>query len=169
MKIAEASFTDIPSICTLVNSAYRGDTSRKGWTTEAALLDGLRIDEPTLQHHIQDSDTVILKATDEDNKIIGCVYLKLEQEQLYLGMLTVSPLLQSKGTGKLLLRASEEKAMLSGCKKIVMTVLSTRIELLNWYERQGYYATGEKQPFPTDKKFGIPKMPLEFLVLEKIL
>ena len=169
MKITEASVTDVPILCTLINSAYRGETSRKGWTTEAELLDGIRIDEPTLQSYMEENDAAVLKATNEDGEIAGCVYLKTERGQLYLGMLTVSPLLQAHGIGKKLLQASEEKAKLAGCEKIVMTVISTRTELLNWYRRHGYDRTGEKQPFPTDEKFGIPKMPLEFLVLEKMI
>ena len=169
MKVTEASAMDVPVLCTLINSAYRGETSRKGWTTEAELLDGIRIDEPTLQSYIQENNAAVLKATNGDGEIAGCVYLKTEPAQLYLGMLTVSPLLQAKGIGKQLLQASEEKAKLAGCKKIIITVISIRTELINWYERHGYRITGEKQPFPSDEKFGIPKLPLEFLVLEKMI
>ena len=39
-----ATVQDAPEIAILVNSAYRGDSSRQGWTTEADLLDGTRTD-----------------------------------------------------------------------------------------------------------------------------
>ena len=169
MKISEALDKDIPEICALVNNAYRGDTSRKGWTTEANFLDGIRINETTLQQYFQEKDSAIFKCTEENEKIVGCVYLKKENEHLYLGMLTVSPDHQNKGIGKLLLKASEEKAHQLNCDSIVMTVITHRHELIDWYKRHGYYETGAKQPFPNDEKFGVQKFPLEFLILQKNL
>jgi N-acetylglutamate synthase-like GNAT family acetyltransferase len=169
MKITEASIADVAAICALVNSAYRGDTSRKGWTTEADLLDGIRIDEEMLKQYFEDDNSTILTSTDHDGEITGCVYLKKEQDRLYLGMLTVSPDLQAQGIGKLLLKASEEKARQKGCKSIVMTVITRRHELIEWYKRNGYVETGQKQPFPSSERFGKPRFNLEFLVMEKRL
>lgn len=169
MKISEASRADVTKICSLVNSAYRGDTSRKGWTTEADLLGGIRIDEERLLQHFKEPDSTILKCTNANQQITGCVYLKKQQEQLYLGMLTVAPELQGNGIGKMLLQASEEKSKELNCKSIVMTVITYRFELINWYKRHGYLETGQKHPFPKGEKFGEPKMPLEFLILEKIM
>ena len=95
--------------------------------------------------------------------------IEKENEHLYLGMLTVSPYHQNKGIGKLLLEASEEKARQLGCNSIVMTVITKRHELIDWYKRHGYFETGAKQPFPNDEKFGIQKFPLEFLIMQKNL
>jgi ribosomal protein S18 acetylase RimI-like enzyme len=169
MRIMQAEHTDVAAICALVNSAYRGDTSRKGWTTEADLLDGIRIDELMLEDYIKDENAIILKCIDDANAIVGCVYLRHDGGHLYLGMLTVSPELQAKGIGKLLLHASEEHATRKGCKSIVITVITSRTELIEWYKRHGYRETGEKQPFPKSERFGKPKQPLEFLVMEKSL
>ena len=169
IKISEASIGDVTQICALVNSAYRGETSRKGWTTEADFLGGIRVDEETLLEYFQEDESTILKCTNDKQQIKGCVYLKKKQEHLYLGMLTVSPELQGKGVGKMLLLAAEEKAKQLGCKSIVMTVITKRHELIDWYKRHGYYETGQKQPFPIGEKFGKPKMPLEFLILEKTI
>ena len=169
MTIFRSGKENIDEITTLVNSAYRGETSRQGWTTEADLLEGIRIDKETLADYYEENSSAILICKNDGQKITGCVYLKKENEQLYLGMLTVAPALQGKGIGKLLLKASEEEAKQSGCKSIVMTVISVRHELINWYKKYGYIETGEKQPFPLDPKFGIPKFPLEFIVLQKCL
>ena len=169
MNITEASAADVTEICKLVNSAYRGDSSRKGWTTEADLLGGIRIDEDMLQQYIADPNSTVIKCTNDDQQITGCVYIKKENTNLYLGMLTVSPELQAKGIGKLLLMESEKKALEKGCNNIVMSVISSRHELIDWYKRHGYIETGEKQPFPTSERFGKPKVSLEFLVLEKRL
>ena len=163
-----ATEKDIPALNVLINSAYRGDSSKQGWTTEADLLGGIRTDEESLEELMQQQDAFLLKY-EEENKILGCVYLKKEGAKLYLGMLTVSPQLQNKGIGKILMTASDE-ARKQGCSAIFMSVISKRTELINWYKKHGYVDTGEKKPFPeNDRRFGIPKTKLEFIVLEKNL
>lgn len=165
--IAPATKEDIAALNQLVNSAYRGDSSRKGWTTEADLLDGIRTDPEALEDMMDQPGAVILKCTDSRGELRGCVFLKKTESQLYLGMLTVSPELQGGGIGKKLLDASEQYARERGCTKIIMTVISVRKELIAWYERKGFRTTGEKSPFPSDPRFGIPKQDLEFVVMEK--
>ena len=167
--ITTATEKDIAALDKLVNSAYRGNNSKKGWTTEADLLDGLRTDPDSLLKLIQDPDAAILKYTNEDGLIQGCVYLKKKQNKLYLGMLTVTPELQAKGIGKQLLAEAENYAKQNACNFITMTVISVRHELIAWYQRHGYLPTGETEPFPTDPKFGLPKQELVFIVMEKSL
>lgn len=168
MKFRQADKNDISSLNKLVNSAYRGETSKKGWTTEAELLDGIRTDETSLEEMINRSNAVILIA-ETGNDIEGCVFLEKQADKLYLGMLTVKPELQGKGIGAKLMAASELHAKQLGCNKISMTVITVRDTLISYYQRKGYKATGEKKPFPSDPKFGIPKQPLEFLVMEKAI
>jgi len=164
-----ATEKDIPALNVLINSAYRGDSSKRGWTTEADLLGGIRTDEKSLKEMMQNANSSILKYSAE-NKILGCVYLKKEDDKLYLGMLTVSPQLQNKGLGKILLLASEEEARKRNCSAVFMSVISKRTELINWYKKRGYYDTGITKPFPeNDPRLGIPKTKLEFIVLEKKL
>ncbi|MBL7874887.1 MAG: GNAT family N-acetyltransferase [Cyclobacteriaceae bacterium] len=167
--ITLATLEDAPELDRLVNSAYRGDSSRQGWTTEADLLDGTRTDAQAIIALIQNPDTTLLKYT-EGNEILGCVELRNEKGKLYLGMLTVRPNLQGKGIGKKLLTAAETEAKKQNCRSIFMTVLSVRKELIDWYIRHGYQLTGDRKPFAfTDPRFGQPKMKLEFAVLEKKL
>ncbi|HJW18045.1 MAG TPA: GNAT family N-acetyltransferase [Flavisolibacter sp.] len=168
LQFSKSLDTDIPELVKLVNSAYRGDTSKKGWTTEADLLDGIRTDEDGIYKMLHQPGAIILKCM-SDNKLVGCVYLQKHADYLYLGMLTVSPELQAAGIGKELLKVSEEYARTEGCHSIKMTVITVRKELIQWYERRGYFQTEERQPFPNDPRFGIPKQPLEFLVMEKKL
>jgi ribosomal protein S18 acetylase RimI-like enzyme len=165
--ITKASSADVPRLSVLVNSAYRGEGSKKGWTTEADLLGGQRTDENGLQKMIDHPAAAILKYTDAQEQIVGCVYLEKKPAGLYLGMLTVSPELQGAGIGKHLLAAAEAYAKETGCSAIIMTVISVRAELIAWYERHGYQRTGETQPFPADPAFGLPKQSLEFIVLQK--
>ena len=168
MNIRKATKQDIAALNKLVNSAYRGDSSKVGWTTEADLLDGIRTSESSLEEMIDDSNAVILMAEEKD-QLKGCVYMQQQDDALYLGMLTVNPQLQGQGIGANLMRAAEQRAKDIGCKKIKMTVITTRKELIAYYERKGYTDTGERKPFPNDPKFGIPKQPLQFMVMEKTL
>lgn len=167
MPITKANRTDIHALNVLVNSAYRGETSKKGWTTEADLLDGSRIDEDTLNGYFDDPHIIILKNTENDGQITGCVYLEVRKPKLYVGMFSVSPELQDKGIGRALLVAAENYARELDCHTLTMTVISTRRELIAWYERRGFKATGEIEPFHHGKKFGEPRQPIELIVMEK--
>jgi ribosomal protein S18 acetylase RimI-like enzyme len=167
--IIPSTKNDVPALVRLVNSAYRGEGSKKGWTTEADLLDGTRTDEANIADLINDPQAIILKYLNEDSKIIACVYLQKQGSRLYLGMLSVLPDIQGAGIGKALLAAAHEHAIKNQCSYIFMTVISVRHELVAWYERHGYKRTGETKPFPVGEKFGIQKQPLELIVLEKKL
>jgi ribosomal protein S18 acetylase RimI-like enzyme len=168
--ISKATLNDAATLVQLVNSAYRGENSKKGWTTEADLLDGQRTDEAAIIDLIKKPDAALLKYEAPGGALQACVYLEKQQEKLYLGMLTVAPHLQKSGLGKKLLQAAEAYSREQHCKTIIMTVISVRKELIQWYERQGYHLTGETKPFPhDDPRFGIPKQPLEFVVLKKYL
>jgi len=167
--ISASGIDDIPQLLQLINSAYRGEDAKKGWTHEADLIDGtIRTDADSLRQLIQKPGAVILKY-EQDGKIIACVYLEKKGERLYLGMLSVSPEIQAKGIGKKLLKAADDHAKKNECTAIEMTVISVRHELIAWYERNGYHQTSRREPFPNDGKFGNPRHTLEFVYLEKEL
>ncbi|WP_413558908.1 GNAT family N-acetyltransferase [Bdellovibrio sp. HCB209] len=170
IEFTQADESHVEDLVELVNSAYRGDSSKKGWTTEADLLDGQRVDEDGILDNIEREGSVILIAEDDDTgKVLGCVHLEDHKGKCYLGMLTVDPTLQKHGIGKMLIQESEAFAQFWGCTHIYMTVITVRTELIKWYEKHGFKNTGEKKPFPYgDERFGIPKVDnLEFVVLEK--
>ena len=170
MSISIAVKEDIAALVPLINSAYRGEASKKGWTTEADLLKGeLRTDIPFLTNLLNNPAATMLKYTDDNGVITGCVYLEKKERGLYLGMLTVSPLQQAGGIGKQLLTAAEVFAKENNCSCIFMNVISVRDELIAWYERHGYYRTDERKPLPDDNRFGSPTRPLEFIIMEKII
>lgn len=169
LHITVAKPEQAAEIAALVNSAYRGDSGRQGWTTEAEILDGLRTDADRVKRDIVRNDSAILVKT-ESGRIVGCVHLeKKNATTAYLGMLTTDVTKQSQGTGKQLMLASEEYVKkIWNCSIIEMTVIDSRHELIAYYLRRGYQLTDERRPFPTDPAFGIPKTgPLEFVVLKK--
>ncbi len=170
MPVLTATFQDLPSLVVLINSAYRGEGSKKGWTTEADLIKGeLRIDEPSLESLMKSDNTIFLKYLNVQGEIEGCVFIQKKSDGMYLGMLSVSPTQQAKGIGKQLMNEAEEHARLLGSDRIFMRVISARHELINWYEKQGYNTTDQTEPFPPDTRFGIPAQPVEFIIMEKMI
>jgi len=165
--ISNATLSDVPELIKLINSAYRGDSAKKGWTHEADLLTGIRISDKELVKLIKRKDTFLLKYI-EENFIVGCVLLEKQEDKLYIGMLTVSPGVQGKGVGKKLLEAAEIKARELDCNRTEMSVISVRHELIEWYKRKGYIDTGIKKPFPEEmQKSSTSSHQLEFIILEK--
>jgi GNAT superfamily N-acetyltransferase len=168
-RLGTAMPADVPRLTQFVNRAYRGDSSRQGWTTEAHLLDGQRIDEAGLGDMLALPNAAILLCLGEENQLLGSFHVQAQGAVLYLSMLAVAPAGQGQGVGKFLLRAAEDYGRRYGCEVSKMTVISVRTELIAYYERQGYQQTGQTEPFPTDPRYGIPKQPLNLLVLEKPL
>jgi ribosomal protein S18 acetylase RimI-like enzyme len=168
MIISIAERKDAPGIVQLLNQAYRGEASRKGWTTEADLIAGdVRTNETSVLKVMAQSGSVILKFCDEKGTIVGTVNLQQHGSRIYLGMFAVAPYLQGKGIGTQLLEAAEIHARNSGCVTIYMHVISVRKELIDWYRRHGYHDTGERKAFMEDGLTGKHLQPLEFAVLEK--
>jgi ribosomal protein S18 acetylase RimI-like enzyme len=168
--ISIATPQDVTALTILLNSAYRGESSRKGWTTEADLIAGeTRVNENMLHEILIMPGSLMLKLENEEGEIVGCVNLQHHGNKLYLGMLSISPELQGKGGGKKLLKAADEYAQFQKMELIYMTVISLRLELIDWYKRHGYHDTGKRKPFPEDPMTGKHMRELEFMVLEKIL
>lgn len=166
-----ATALDADAVCALVNSAYRGQTSRRGWTTEADFLDGQRIDPEMFDELLREPGTRVELAFAAQGTLVGCVELRREGDgACYLGMLTVDPRRQRGGLGHRLLERCENLAREWGCRRMRMRVIEGRTELIAYYERRGYGVTGEREPFPQgDPRFGIPKQQLSFVVLTKEL
>lgn len=166
--IAKATIEDIPQLVALLNSAYRGEGSKQGWTTEADLIAGeQRTDIATVKEVMDQPGSIILKYTNEEGEIIGTVNLQQHERGLYLGMFAVSPVLQGGGIGKQLLKAADEYAKEVSVATIYMSVVSVRKELIDWYKRHGYAETGERKPFVEDEITGKHLQKLEFITLEK--
>jgi ribosomal protein S18 acetylase RimI-like enzyme len=166
IAIRAATSDDVAALHPLIERAYRGDTAKAGWTHEADLLFDDRTSASELASLIADPDRVILLAH-RDGALIGCVQVARAGDDLaYLGMLTVEPTLQASGLGRRLLAAAESEAVARfGARRMEMTVIHRRAELIAWYERRGYAPTGETRPFPVDP----PRPELDFVVLDKAL
>ena len=175
-RFRSATTADTAALVTLVESAYRGDASKQGWTTEADMLDGRRTGADDIEACITRPQSRIViaerAASSGAPELLACAHVAVEDGAGYFGMFSVRPNLQGGGIGKALLgeaeRIAREEWRLPAMR---MTVIDIRDELIAFYERRGYRRTGIKKPFPYgDERFGLPKRDdLRFEVLEKPL
>ncbi|MFI2435432.1 GNAT family N-acetyltransferase [Streptomyces sp. NPDC018693] len=167
----DATDADVDALVALIESAYRGDSSRVGWTTEADILQGQRTDAEGVLDVVKSPDSRLL-TVERDGRIVACCQLEHRGEHAYFGMFAVSPALQGEGLGKTVLAEAERQARATwGVTAMHMTVISVRDDLIAWYERRGYRRTGRMTPFPYgDERFGIPQRDdLQFELLVKPL
>lgn len=166
-----ATPADAAAIAALVQSAYRGEVSRQGWTTEADLLDGQRTDPHEVAQIITRPGNRILLA-ERDGHLLASCHIEHQGEAGYFGMFAVTPSLQGGGLGKVVLQEAERVAREEWkCRRMRMTVIDVRDTLIAWYERRGYRRTGKYERFPYgDARFGIPRRDdLRFEYLDKEL
>jgi GNAT superfamily N-acetyltransferase len=165
-----AEAKDAVELAPLINSAYRGDESRLGWTTEAELLEGWRTTEEDLQKLIGPSISQILMCHD-DGVLVGALHLQLVSDAAMLGMFSVRPRLQAKGIGKALLAEAERVVVRDWwATRMLMEVIPVRHELIAFYERRGYRLTGSAREFPVNAAVWTPKSPdLKLALMEKSL
>ncbi|AHX12356.1 GCN5 family acetyltransferase [Dyella jiangningensis] len=166
-----ASAADVPAIVALVESAYRGESGQRGWTTETHLLDGQRTDAANVEDIIGRDGSMVLLA-ERDGLLVGCCHVEQRGNHGYFGMFAISPELQMAGLGRALLaeaeRIAREQWQLAAMR---MSVIEQRAELIAWYERRGYRLTGETGAFPYGQpRFGIPRRDdLRFVYMSKSL
>ncbi|MFB7269323.1 GNAT family N-acetyltransferase [Streptomyces sp. NPDC056244] len=167
----DATAADTEALVALIESAYRGDSSRQGWTTEANILEGQRTDPRGVLEVIESPGSRLL-AVERDGELIACCQLEHRGEAAYFGMFAVLPGAQGAGLGRRIITEAERVARRDwGVREMHMTVITVREELIAWYERRGYRRTGKLQPFPYgDERFGIPlRADLAFELLVKPL
>ncbi|KAK5094007.1 hypothetical protein LTR24_003814 [Lithohypha guttulata] len=171
LAVRTATPADVDPLLSLISSAYRGEESRKGWTTEADLLTGDRIDAAGLLAKISDPNGVMLlttaTATDPDpsasasavesgsgsSALLACCELRRRDDGIgFFGLFAVEPRRQGSGLGRQILQIAESYARETmGLEKLEMQVIFTRAELIAWYMRRGYERTGERRPFPYEQ------------------
>jgi len=171
LTFRDARVPDVAAVVALVESAYRGDASRAGWTTEADLLDGQRVDVLGVSDIVSHRSSRILLA-EAGGELLACCHLEKQGRACYFGMFSVKPTQQGSGIGQRMLQEAERVARDDWkCRVMEMTVITVRDELIAWYVRRGYRRSGKYKPFPYgDARFGIPKRDdLRFELLTKEL
>jgi ribosomal protein S18 acetylase RimI-like enzyme len=173
MVLRKAVQTDYAEIIDLANLAYRGrEGAVPSWNIEKGIVGGQRLDDSLLKEELaaKPDGALLVYREDADGPLLGTAWLNPESEDVWsMGLLTVRPELQNQHLGRRLLAAAETYASERGAKRMRIGVLHVRDTLIAWYERRGYRATGETEPYPSDDpRFGTPlRDKLQFLMMEK--
>jgi len=136
VSIRTANRRDLPALISLINKAFAIET----------FLEGTRTDEERLSATMRDGDLLM---AERDGQAVACVYVELRGEQAYFGMLAVDPAQQGKGLGKFMTMAAERHGRKHECKRMDISVLSLRPELLPFYRALGYSETGTEDFRPS--------------------
>lgn len=164
-----AVIEDAVELAVLLNGSYRGESAKEGWTTESDLVGGERTNSADVKQLIQKAGSHFILAIDNGNKqILGCVHVKDEDEMtVYFGMLAVRPTFQTLGIGKALIEQVQKYTQATSRKRIRISVLNLRKELIAYYNRLGFFATGGTEVFPNLADAKVPG--LELLELVKVI
>jgi len=172
LRFRIATVDDAPQIQSLIQSAFRAEDSRKGWTADMALNSRFTMDVEEVLANIRKPDNAVLVATDDSGTFVASFQVvKRSADLARFAMFAVDQHHQRRGLGRRALAYGEEYCQREwGVKKMDLSALSTRLELIAWYERCGYRKTGETAPFTKDHVKGLD-LPddLCFVVLDKDL
>jgi GNAT superfamily N-acetyltransferase len=167
LSFHKAELSDAAAIAELVNSAYRGEASRVGWTTEADLLNGLRITTSEVATLIKRDDAFVLIGVLRDQVVASIACERLENTAKF-GLIAVKPTLQNKGYGREMIQAAEAITLREWrVAGYFMAVITLRTELIEFYERLGFEHSGQFEDFPVKPELWQPKveaLALEYLV-----
>lgn len=162
-----AGLAEAAAVSALIERAYRGEESRKGWTTEEHLLKGPRATVRDIELLIADKDSRFVLGF-EGKDIVACALIRNEHGLGYFGMFAVDPDRQARGTGRAMLAAAEQAVRdIWKVPAMIMTVINLRDDLIPYYERRGYRRTGETKPFPFELATGAVRTDFHLVVLRK--
>jgi ribosomal protein S18 acetylase RimI-like enzyme len=173
MILRKAVPADYAAVIDLANLAYRGrEGAVASWNIETGIVGGQRLDDSLLREELaaKPDGALLVYREDDGGPLLGTAWLNPESDDVWsMGLLTVRPDLQNQQLGRKLLAAAENYASERGAKRMRIGVLHVRDSLIAWYERRGYRATGETEPYPSDDpRFGTPlRENLQFLIMEK--
>ena len=150
-----ASKSDASEIAALVNKAYRPSPHERGWTHEADLVTGQRTSSEQVLSLFAPKSSILVLC--QRSAIVACVHLQGGQSSVYIGMLATEPASQAQGLGKQMLFHAEQYAVEHfNATVFQMSVLSSRPELIAFYERRGYVRSGDVEEYPVSAGVGQP-------------
>ena len=159
MPVRHATTTDISALVHVINRAYEVEAHIfvGGRTTERDVRE--RLAKPNASFLVIDDDD----ASAEPGTLAGAVYVEVDRERGYFGMLSVHPERQGRGLGLELVRATKDYCRVGGCDWLDIDVVDVRPELLGFYAKLGFAEVGAT-PYPDSS---ITLMPVQLIRMTK--
>ena len=154
MKTRMAVLGDAERITALINLAYR---------VEDFFKIGDRTDTGEVLARMKKGTFLLLG--DDGGPLAGCVYVDVQGNAGYFGMLSIDPARQGQGLGSRLIAAAEDYCRNAGCTAMELEVVDLRTELPPFYQKLGYSETGTR-PFAAHE---VTKLPCHYIVMSKPL
>ena len=153
LRVSGADLTDVEALVRLINSAFR---------VEEPFIEGDRIDAPGVRSYMAKGKFLV---AEDSTGLAACVYVQIDNDGGYLGLLGVDPSRQGTGLGRKMMDAAEGYFREAGCKTVNLRVISARTPLPSFYRHLGYHESGTA-PFAPD----VPvKVPCHYILMSKSL
>jgi ribosomal protein S18 acetylase RimI-like enzyme len=130
-QVRVATSEDAPALAKLISLAFQ---------VEAFFKIGDRTNADEVRQLMRTGKFLILEAP--PGTLAGSVYVKVDGDRGYFGMLAIDPALQGKGLGRALVEEAESRCRAAGCRHMDIQVVNLREELPPYYRRLGYVETG---------------------------
>ena len=153
VHVRPASPTDVEPLARLLNAAFR---------VEELFIEGDRIDAAGVRSYMAKGKFFV---AEDSTGLAACVYVQIDSDGGYLGLLGVAPSRQGIGLGRQMMDAAEGYFREGGCRTVNLRVISARTPLPSFYRHLGYHETGTA-PFAPD----VPvKVPCHYILMSKSL
>ena len=153
LRVRGADLTDVEGLVRLINSAFR---------VEEPFIEGDRIDAAGALSYMAKGKFLV---AEDSTGLAACVYVQIDNDGGYLGLLGVDPSRQGTGLGRKMMDAAEGYFREAGCRTVNLRVISARTPLPSFYRHLGYHETGTT-PFAPD----VPvKVPCHYILMSKSL
>ena len=153
MRIRVAQSADVEALAALINIAFR---------VELPFIDGDRINPDGVRAYMEKGKFLL---AEDSAGLAGCVYVEVQGNRGYLGLLGVEPRRQGTGLGRKLMDAAENFFRDARCVAVDLRIVSARTPLPAFYRHLGYVETGTA-PFPHDVQ---AKVPCHYILMSKSL
>jgi ribosomal protein S18 acetylase RimI-like enzyme len=143
MEIRDASPEDAAAIHEVLSQAFM--PYKKYYTGEAYNITVCSLDE--IRNRINSTAFDMLVAVAEERIVGTAALLQKEPGILYLGSMAVTPDMQGRSIGYVLLEEVEHRAREKGCMTISLECYEPLKMAIGLYQRMGYTRTGRSRPY----------------------
>ncbi|ORX54422.1 acyl-CoA N-acyltransferase [Hesseltinella vesiculosa] len=135
----------------VVNNAFLAE----GWASARHFTKGDRLELKDIEGYIINEKQNIYIALSQDQEVVGTLMVEFKgDDKVYMGILTTKPGWQSMGIGGGLMRKAILDTQSLGYKTAEIAVVEGRGQLFAWYNRLGFFETGQEQDIYGDQFHG---------------